>query len=106
MAKLKIYDTEGNFKREVEAEAVEFEFGIVRKLMALVKIDDIESDIDLIVTVSQAWDSIIKLFEKCFPDVTPEEWDSVKVTDILPLLIEIFRDLLGQMAKIPSSKKG
>lgn len=106
MARLKIYDTDGKFKREVEAQAIDFEFGVVRKLMALIKIDDVESDLDLMITVSQAWDSIIKLFEKCFPDVTPEEWDCVKVTDILPLLIDIFRDLLGQMARIPSSKKG
>lgn len=105
MTVLKIYDKDGKLAREVQAEAVDFEFGVVRKLMALVKVDEIESDVDLLVTVSQAWDSIMEVFEKCFPDVTEQEWDRVKVTDILPLLIGVFNDLLFQMAKIPASKK-
>lgn len=105
MASLKIYDEKGKLKRVAEAEAVDFELGIVRKLFALFKIDEVESNVDILMTVSKSWDSVVDLFGKCFPDVTDEEWDHVKVTDIVPLLIEIFRDLLAQMAVIPASKK-
>lgn len=102
---LKIYDQTGkNVVKIYEAETFELPFGTVRKLMAIVKIEDIEDQGELLKTVAQAWDEILNVLYTVFPECTEEEWDRVKAKDVLSVVIQIAKAAITDVFVIPTEK--
>lgn len=103
--KLKIYDENNEVKREVKAEFVDIKTGTIRRMMRLLKIDDIDNTAELFKLVSQVWDELVKVLDQIFPDVTEEEWDYVSLSDLMPIVINVLKASFTQMAKIPNNSK-
>lgn len=103
--KLKIYDENNEVKREVEATFVDIKMGTVRRLMKLLKVDDINDTGELFKLVGEVWDELIKVLDQIFPDVTDEEWDYVSISELLPTVIQILKGSFTQMSKIPNNSK-
>ena len=103
--KLKIYDENNEVKREVKAEFVDIKTGTIRRMMRLLKIDDVDNTAELFKLVSQVWDELVKVLDQIFPDVTEEEWDYVSLSDLMPIVINVLKASFTQMAKIPSNSK-
>ena len=102
---LKIYDKSGkNVVKMYEAEAYELPFGTVRKLMALVKIEDMTDQAELLKTVAGAWDSILDVLQSVFPECTEEEWDVVKAKEVLSVIIQIAKTAISDIFVIPTEK--
>lgn len=102
---LKIYDKSGkNVVKIYEAEPYDLPFGTVRKLMAIVKIEDMENQAELLKTVAGAWDEILNVLYSVFPECTEEEWDTIKAKEVLSVIIQIAKSAISDIFVIPTEK--
>lgn len=103
--KLNVYDDENNVVKTAEAEVMELKFGSIRSLMKLLNIDDINDTAELLKAVYGAWEQLTKILNGCFPDMTDEDWDNVKVSELIPVLMTILKYSFTQMLTIPTDSK-
>lgn len=103
--KLNVYDDEDKIIKTATAEVVELKFGSVRSLMKLLKIDDINDSAELLKVIYGAWEQLIKVLNGCFPEMTEEDWDNVKVSELIPVIISILKYSFSQMLAIPADSK-
>lgn len=103
--KLNVYDDENNIVKTVKAEVMELKFGSIRSLMKLLKVDDINDTAELLKVVYGAWEQLTKILNGCFPDMTDEDWDNVKVSELIPVIMTILKFSFTQMLSIPTDSK-
>ena len=102
---LHIYDKSGkNVVKMYEAQPYELPFGTVRKLMAIVKIEDMSNQAELLKIIAQAWDEIMATLNAVFPDCTEEEWDTIKAKEVLNVVIQIAKAAISDTFIIPTEK--
>lgn len=102
---LNVYDNEDNIVKTSTAELIELKFGSIRKLMKLLNIDNIDDTSELLKVLYGAWEQITKVLTGCFPDMTDEDWDNVKVSELIPVLMGILKYSFTQMLTIPTDPK-
>lgn len=103
--KLNVYDDENNIVKTATAEVMELRFGSIRSLMKLLKVDDINDTAELLKVVYGAWEQLTKILNGCFPDMTDEDWDNVKVSELMPVIMIILKYSFTQMLSIPTDSK-
>lgn len=101
---LKITDKKGNLIKLYEAQPYELEFGTIRTLMRILKIEDMENQGELLKTLAGAWDEVINVLNEFFPDCNEEEWDKVKVKEVLRVIIEVSKYAISEAFVIPTEK--
>lgn len=103
---LHIYDKTGkNVVKMYEAEPYELEFGTIRALMELLKIEDMTNQAELLKTLAGAWDEVINVLESVFPECTAEEWKTVKVKEVLKVVIAIAKSAISDIfVTVPTEK--
>lgn len=102
---LHIYDKSGkNVVKVYEAQPFELPFGTVRKLMAIVKIEDMDNQAELLKIISSAWDEIMDTLNAVFPECTEEEWDTVKAKEVLRVVVQIAKAAISDIFVIPTEK--
>lgn len=102
---LKAYDDEDNVIKEAEAKMIDLRFGTVRSLMELLNVDEIEDTAEVLKKVVSAWKQITKILSRVFPTFEDEDWENVKLTELVPLLVFILKDSFVQMLQIPTESK-
>ena len=102
---LNVYDDENKVVKTCKAELVELKFGSIRSLMKLLNIDDINDTAELLKTVYKAWDQLTKILNGCFPDMTDEDWDNVKVSELIPTIMMILKYSFTEMLNIPTDSE-
>jgi hypothetical protein len=103
--KINVYDNEGNVIKTSTAVDCDLKFGAIRKIMALLEIEDINDIASLLKTVYGAWDQVIKVLSECFPDMTDDDWDNVKVNELIPTTVALVKAMVAKMLTIPSESK-
>lgn len=103
--KLNVYDEEDNVIKTVKSEAMELRFGSIRSLMKLLNIDDINDTAQLLSAVYGAWEQLTKILNGCFPDMEDEDWDNVKISELIPVVMNILKFSFSQMLTIPTDSK-
>lgn len=103
--KLNVYDDENNIVKTSTAEVMELKFGSIRSLMKLLNVDDIDDTAQLLKVVYGVWEQLTKILNGCFPDMTDEDWDNVKLSELIPVLMTILKYSFTQMLTIPSDSK-
>ena len=53
---INIYDDDDNVVKVVEARLISLRFGVVRSLMEILNIENVDSTVDLLKTIYGAWD--------------------------------------------------
>lgn len=101
---LNVYDVEGNVIKTVEAENLDIEFGHIRSIMRLLDVDNINDTWALLKTVYSAWDKLTEVLSQVFPDMEDEDWDHVKIKELVPELLQIVRDSFAEILTIPTEK--
>lgn len=99
--KLNVYDNDGNVIKTSEAQPIDFKFGTIRSLMKLLNVDNINDTTELLKAVYGAWDQVISILSQCFPDITDEEWDNVKVGELIPVLVDTLKYSFANILSIP-----
>ena len=102
---LNVYDKENNVVKTCKAVDVNLKFGPVRKLMALLDIDNIDDTSALLSTVYGAWDQITETLNLFFPDMEDGDWDNVYIEDLLKVIIDITKASFVKILSIPSESK-
>ena len=103
--KIKIYNNKGEVTKEETAQPLNLRFGTVRRLMELLNIENAVDTGDLIKTVYAAWDDVREILGECFPNVTADEWENVRVNELFPVIILIIKATFSEMMKIPTDRK-
>jgi hypothetical protein len=103
--KINVYDDENTVIKTSEAKLVDLKFGVIRKLMKLLNVDNIDNTVELLKTVYGAWEQITNILNNCFPDMTDDDWDNVKVSELLPVFVMILKYSFTQMLTIPTDKE-
>ena len=103
--KLNVYDDEDKVIKTATAEMVELKFGSIRSLMKLLKVDDIDDTSELLKVIYGAWEQLVKILNSCFPEMKDEDWDNVKVSELIPVILEILKYSFTQMLSIPTDSK-
>ena len=103
---LNVYDDEDKVVKTSKAEIIDLKFGSIRRrLMKLLNIDDMNNTAELFKTVYSAWDQITRVLNSCFPDMTDDDWDNVKVSELMPVLISILKYSFTKILDIPTDSK-
>lgn len=102
---LNVYDNRNKIAKTCEAKLVDIKFGTIRKLMGLLKIDEIDNTSQLLKVVYEAWEQIVEVLNQCFPDMDDDDWDNVKVNELLPVIVAIAKSALSDMLAIPGNSK-
>lgn len=102
---LNVYDDNDNIVKQAEATPVSIKYGAVRKIMKLLKVDKIENTVDILATVSEVWDELTAILVKCFPDMEEEDFDNVKLEELIPAVIDILKMSFSKLGEIPSNEK-
>lgn len=103
---LKIYDDAGkNVVKSYESSTYDLMFGTVMSLMDLLKIEDLDNQVELLKTIHGAWGEIKSVLSSVFPNVTDEEWKHVKVKELLPIVIDIAKFAVTDALSVPVDKK-
>lgn len=103
--KLNVYDENDNIIKTVEAQFVELRFGTIRGLMELLNVENIDDTGELLKTVYQAWDKLTSIMNKMFPDLNEDDWDNLKLSEVIPVLLRILRTSFVQILSIPTESK-
>ncbi len=102
---INVYDDEGNVVKTCKSIDAKLKFGSVRKIMALLHVDDIDDTGELLRTVYGAWDQLTKVLSKCFPEMTDEDWDNVYLEELIPTLVNILKLYFGKLLGLPADSK-
>lgn len=103
--KINVYDENDVVTKTVEAKLVDIKFGVIRKLMAILNIDNVDNTFDIVKSVYDAWDEITEILTKVFPDLTVEEMDNVRLNELIPTLLTVIKYSFAQIVNIPSNEK-
>lgn len=103
---LKIYDESGkNVVKSYESETYDLMFGTVMQLMELLKIEELDNQLEMLKTIYGAWEEIKTVLAGVFPRATAEDWKHVRVKELLPLIINIAKCSVSEMFTIPTNEK-
>lgn len=103
--KLNIYDDSNKeVVKTVESNTFDLTFGTIRTLMDLLKIESLENTMDMLKTIYGAWNEIKNVLGEVFPDMKDEDWNHVKVKELVPVIINIGKFAITDALSIPSSK--
>lgn len=102
---LNIYDEKDNVIRTEEARFIDLRFGTVRSLMELLNVENINDTAQLLKTVYSAWDQVTEILSRVFPDMTEDDWENVKLSELMPLLVGILKGSFVEILKIPTDQK-
>ena len=102
---LNVYEKSGEISKVCKAGTCDIMFGTVRKLMALFQVDELENTAQVLKTVASAWDDVTAILSECFPDISDDEWNMVKLKELVPVVIAILRDSFTEILTIPKDPK-
>ena len=102
--RLNVYNASGEVEKTAEARMIDLEFGTVRKLMELLRVDDLDDTMQLLETIYDAWDELTGILDQCFPEMSYSDWEHVKLKELVPLVISILKFSFSEILVIPKEK--
>lgn len=102
---INVYDNDDKVVKTAKAVDADLKFGAIRSIMRLLNIDDINDTGALLKTIYNAWEQLTKILSQCFPDMTEDDWDNVKLEELIPVVVGILRASFGKILTIPSDSK-
>ena len=101
---LNVYADDGSIDKTYKASTNDLMFGTVMKLMELLKIEELDDQVEMLRTIYGAWNEIQTVLTGVFPQATADDWNYVKVKELLPLLVNIAKYSVKEMFTIPTDK--
>ncbi len=101
---LNVYNDNDEVIKTCTAQFVELRFGAIRSIMKLLKVDQIETNLELMNAISGAWEQLTVILGKCFPEMDDSDWDNVKMSELIPVVISILKSSFAKMMDIPREK--
>ena len=99
-----VYGDDGTAVKTCKAEMIDLEFGAVRSIMEILNIENVNDTSDLLHTVYGAWEQLVKILGRSFPDMEYKDWDHVKLKELMPVVLGILKYSFGEILMIPKEK--
>lgn len=103
--KLNVYNDDDEIVKTVEGRMIDLRFGTIRRLMELLKIEDVDDTKELLTKVYSAWEQLTRILSRVFPEMNEEDWDGVKLSELMPLLVLILKTSFVYLMRIPTDSK-
>jgi hypothetical protein len=103
--KINVYDDKDEIKKTVESRFVDIRFGTIKKLLAVLEIDQIDDTSELLRILYGSWKAVTDVLTKVFPEMKEEDWDGVKLSELLPVVVAILKGSFAQILTIPNESK-
>lgn len=103
--KLNVYNDNDEVVKTAQAKVIDLRFGTVRSLMELLNVEDINDTSELLKKLYSAWNEVIKILSRVFPEMEEGDWDNIKLSELIPLLVIILKSSFVQMLAIPNDSK-
>ena len=92
-------------KKECAASTIKIPFGLIRKLMNLFNVENLQDTTQILSIVMGSWDEVIKLLDRIFPDITENDWDYVDTNELVKVIYELLKSAFAEMVAIPTDPK-
>lgn len=102
---IKAYDNEGRVTKICKAKMIDLKFGTIRAIMEVLNIENISDTAQLLNTIYGAWDQVVDILTECFPDMEKDDWENVKVKELMPVIMNILRYSFSEILTIPKDPK-
>lgn len=102
---INVYGENGEVKKTCEAQTIDLEFGTIRSLMKLLNVDNVDDTGKLLNIIYDAWEQLINILGKCFPDMEEGDWDHVKLKELVPAVLSILKFSFSEILTIPKDPK-
>lgn len=103
--KLPVKNKKGEVIKEVTAMAPAIYFGTIDKLMELLDITEDTGSMEILKKVSTAWKEIVEILSDAFPEMNEEDWEYVRLNDLVPVILQVIRYTFSEIMTIPSDSK-
>jgi hypothetical protein len=101
---INVYDDDDKIIKTSEAQMVDLKFKTVRSLIELLNVENVDDTGALMKMIYSAWDSVMAILGKVFPDLSADDWDNVKVSELIPTVLKIIKGSFSYMLKVPTEK--
>lgn len=102
---IKVYEKDKKtVKMECKADTVDLEFGTVRRLMALFDYKNLDNA-TLLSLIFEEWNDLVSILSEAFPDMENDDWDHVKMKELLTVIKNIAVVAIKDMLSIPTDPK-
>lgn len=105
MIELNVYDEDDAIVKTCESKEIDLRFGTVRSIMKLLKVDNVNDTSELLSMVYDAWDELITVLNRVWPDMDDDDWDNVKLNELVPAILQILKTSFTSILKIPNDSK-
>lgn len=102
---IKAYDNEGNVTKICTAKMIDLKFGTIRAIMEVLNVENINDTAQLLNTIYGAWDQVVDILTECFPDMEKDDWENVKLKELMPVIMNILRYSFSEILTIPKDPK-
>lgn len=102
---LKVYEKDKKtVKKECKADTIDLEFGVVRRLMGLLDYKKLDNAA-LLSIIMDEWKDIVSILSETFPDMADDDWDHVKMKELIVVIKDIAITAVKDMLNIPTDPK-
>lgn len=102
---LNVYDDSGEIVKTCKAVEVDIEFGMIRSLMELLNVESVNDTGDLLRIIYSAWNDVTKVLTRCFPEMEDEDWEHVRLKELVPLVWGILKYSFSEILSLPNEGK-
>ena len=102
--KLNVYNKDGEIIKTVEGRNIDIKFGHIRSIMKLLNVENIDDTYDLLNSVYYAWEKLTEILSECFPEMEEDDWENIRIKELIPELIQIIKDSFAEILTIPKEK--
>lgn len=102
---INVYDKNGEVVKMAKANTIDLEFGAIRSIMELLNVDDAIDTADLMKLIYSAWDNLVLILNRCFPTMEYNDWDHVKLKELMPVVLNILQYSFSEILTIPKDPK-
>lgn len=103
--KLNIYNRETKeLVKTYTTDSVQLMFGTVEDILAVVDIDKLDDEKAVALMIVKAWKELKPFLKDVFPGLTDEEIKGVKINEMIPTFMDIFKGIGETMGVLVSGK--
>lgn len=102
---LKVYEEDfETVKKEVTVKAGKIPFGLVRKIMKLLKIEEAKDLNSVVEVIDVIWEDLLKVLRIILPEMEEKDWDYVDTGELVSVLVGMLKHYFKGLINIPTEK--
>lgn len=103
---LNIYNPETKqIEKQYTAETVDIMFGTVEDLIDIIDVEKLNDNMEWAKVIALSMKKLKPLLKEVFTGVTDEELKNTKIKELIPLFINIFKFMMGELKGLGGGSK-